>query len=130
MRLSYVLQKLPIAMWARQANLKASFKRVRTVQRVALRGSKTGVRDDAAAFAFVGAVFHAGREDDVFFDQNAADVVSSKLQTNLADFDSRREPARLNVVDVVEVQAADRQRFQIIDCSGFLNFFSKRGIFR
>jgi len=29
----------------------------------------------------------------------------------------------LDVVDVVEIQAAAAQRFQIIDGSGFLNFF-------
>ena len=49
---------------------------------------------------------------------------------NLADFDSRRQPARLNVVDVVEIEPADRQRFQIIHRRGFRNFLSERRIFR
>ncbi len=47
----------------------------------------------------------------------------------MADFNSGREPARLDVVDVVEIQAADGQRFQVVDRSGFLHFFSKCGIF-
>jgi len=66
----------------------------------------------------------------VFLNQNAADVVGAKLQANLANLDARREPTRLNVIDVVEIQAADRERLQIIDGGGFLNFLAERGIFR
>src|SRR6266436_2146663 len=70
----------------------------------------------------------AGGGDHVFFDEDAADVVGAELQADLADFNSGREPARLDVVDVVEIQAADGQRFQVVDRSGFLHFFSKCGI--
>ena len=73
---------------------------------------------------------HAGGEDDVFLDQDAADVVGAELQAHLADLDPRRQPARLDVIDVVEVEAADGQRLQIIDGGGFRNFFPERRIFR
>src|SRR5229473_6261475 len=106
-----------------------SFQRIAAIERVALGRDEAGVGDDAAEFAFVGAIFYAGGEDDVFFDEDATDVVGAELQTDLADFNSGRKPAGLDVVDVVEVEAADGQRFQIIDGSGFLHFFSKRGIF-
>src|SRR4029077_1306893 len=60
--------------------------RVRAVEGVALGGDEAGVGDDAAEFAFVGAILHAGGEHDVFFDEDAADVVGAELQTDLADF--------------------------------------------
>jgi hypothetical protein len=62
------------------------------------------------------------------FLEDAAHVVRAELQTDLANLDSRREPAGLDVVDVVEIQAADGQRLQIIDGRGFLNFFPS-GVF-
>src|SRR5205085_6766292 len=92
--------------------------------------AEDGIRDDAAELAFTGAVFHAGGEHHVFFNQNAADVVRTELQADLADFYSRGEPARLDVINVVEIQPADRERFQIIDSRGLLHFFAERGIFR
>ncbi len=95
-----------------------------------MRGDEAGVGDDAAEFAFVGAIFYAGGEDDVFFDEDTADVVGAELQTDLANFDSGREPAGLDVIHVIEVQAADGQRFQVIHGGGFLDFFSERGILR
>src|SRR2546422_11748231 len=64
---------------------------------VALGRNETGVRDDAAEFAFVRAVFYTGGEDDIFFNQDAADIVGAKLQTDLANFDSRCEPTGLDV---------------------------------
>ena len=79
---------------------------------------------------FVGAVAHAGGEHHVFFDQDAAHVVGAELQAHLADLDSRRQPARLDVVDVVQIQPADGQRLQVIDGRGFRHFLAQRGIFR
>src|SRR5207248_8485415 len=89
--------------------------RVTAVEGVALGGNKAGVGNDAAKLAFIGAVFHAGGKHHIFFDENAADIVGAELQADLADFDPRREPARLDVIDVVEIQPAHRQCFQIID---------------
>src|SRR5437879_13922437 len=48
---------------------------------IALGGEEAGVGDDAAEFAFVGAIFHASGEDDVFFDEDAADVVGPELRS-------------------------------------------------
>src|SRR5207253_11002811 len=90
------------------------FQNVTSVKSVALRGNEAGVGDDAAEFAFIGAIFYPGGEDHVFFDEDAADVVGSELQTDLADFDPWREPTGLDVVDVIEIQAADGESFQII----------------
>ena len=63
-----------------------------------------GVGNDAAQLAFVGAIAHARRIHHIFFDQDAAHIVSAELQAELADFDSRRQPTRLDVIDVVEVR--------------------------
>src|SRR5689334_19572173 len=111
-------------------SLLSLFEGVGAVQRVALRGDEARVGDNAPQLAFVGAVAHAGGVHHVFFDQDAAHVVRAELQSYLADFDSGREPARLDVVDVVEIQPADRQRLQVIDRRGFLDFLTQRGIFR
>src|ERR1041385_6906213 len=100
--------------------------RVGPVQGVALGGDETGVGDDAAELGFVGAVANAGGVHDVFFDQDTANIVGAKLQADLADLDAGRQPAGLNVVDVVEIEPADGQRFQIINGGGFLNFFAER----
>jgi hypothetical protein len=101
------------------------FQGVRAIESIALGGDEAGVGDDAAKFAFVGAVANAGGIHNIFFDQNTADVVRTELQTDLADFYSGSEPAGLNVIDVVEIEAADGERFQIIDSGSFLNFFSE-----
>jgi len=69
--------------------------------------------------------FYTSGEHNVFLDQNAADIVSAELQSDLANLDAGRQPAGLNVVDVVEVEPADGQRFQIIDCRRFLHFFPR-----
>src|SRR5712692_5772475 len=106
------------------------FQSVGAIEGIALRGNEARVGDDAAEFDFIGAVFYACGEDYVFFDEDAADVVGTELQPNLADFDSRGKPARLDVVNVVEVQAADGQRLEIIHSCRFLHFLAERGVFR
>ena len=93
--------------------------RIRPVQGIALGGDEAGVRDDAAKLGFVGAVADAGGINYVFFDQDAADIIRAELQTHLANLDSRREPARLDVVDVVEIEPTDGKCFQIIESGGF-----------
>ena len=101
------------------------FQGVGTVEGVALGGDEAGIGDHAAKFAFVGAIANAGGVHDIFFDQDAADVVGAELQADLADFYSGSELAGLNVIDVVEIEAADGERFQIIDSGSFLDFFSE-----
>src|SRR5436309_6626268 len=107
---------------------KSLLQQIGAIQRVALGGNEAGVGNDAAQLAFVGAVFHAGGEHHVLFDQDAPDVIGPELQAHLANLDSRGEPARLDVIDVVEIESADGQRFQIIDRRRLLHFFAERGI--
>ena len=106
------------------------FQDVGAVQRVALRGNIACVGDDAAKLGFIRAVADACRVHNIFFDQYAAHVIGAELQSDLADFDSGREPARLNVVDVVEVQPADRERLQIIKGRRLGDFLPQWSIFR
>src|SRR5215470_2871448 len=70
-----------------------SLQRVRPVERVALGGDEAGIGDDTAELRFVGAVADAGGVDDIFFDEDAADVVGTELQAHLADFDAGGQPA-------------------------------------
>lgn len=41
---------------------------VGAVEGVALGGDEAGIGDDAAQFAFIGAIFYAGGEDYILFD--------------------------------------------------------------
>jgi len=110
--------------------MRSLFQRVGAIQSVALGGDEAGAGDDTTKFTFVGAIADTGGVDHVFFDQNAADIVGAELQTDLANFDSRRKPARLNVINVVEIEAADGQCFQIIDSRCLLDLFAPGGVFR
>src|SRR5260370_14430893 len=65
------------------------FQNVTSIKRVAVGGDEAGVRDDPAKFAFIAAIFHAGGDDDGFFVEYAADIVSPQLRPKLADFASR-----------------------------------------
>src|SRR5437879_13736946 len=95
------------------------------IERVALGGNVAGVVDDAAQLGFVGAVAHARGINDVFLDQDTAHVVGAELQAHLAYLDARREPARLDVVNVVEIEPADGEWLQVIDSGGLWNFRSE-----
>src|ERR1035438_3407497 len=83
---------------------------VRTVQRVALRGQKSSVGDNAPQFFLVCPPPHSSRVHYVFLNQYASHVIRAELQSDLANLDSRRQPTGLNVVDVIQIQPADRQR--------------------
>src|SRR5580693_4876216 len=111
-------------------HLRSALQYVGAVQSVALRGHVAGILNDAAEFAFIRAVAYAGGEDHVFLNQDAAYIVGAELQTQLADLDSRRKPARLDVIDVVEVEAADGQGLQVIDGGGLRDFLSERSVVR
>ena len=104
------------------------FPNVGAIQSVALRGHVSGIGNDAAQLFFIGAVANARGVHHIFFDQNAAHIVGAELQSHLANLDSRREPARLDVIDVVEIQPADGQRLQIIERGRLRNFFPS-GVF-
>ena len=64
----------------------------------------------------------AGLTDDVFLDHDAAEIVRAEAQRDLPDLESLRDPRALDVRHVVEVDAAEGLRAQILvraDGGGF-----------
>ena len=60
-------------------------------------------------------VNRAGFGDDVFLDHQAAHVVGAVEQRKLADLEALRDPARLDVGNVVEIEPRYRLRLQILE---------------
>jgi len=87
----------------------ASVQEESAIQRVPLPWDEAGVADDAAELFFGGAVVGAGGGDDVLLDHDAAHVVAAETETELAGLEALGHPGRLDVVDVVEVEAGKRQ---------------------
>ena len=75
------------------------------IQRPSFHGGEAGGGDDLSQFGFVGMVAAAGRADDVLLDHHRAQVVGAEVESNLADVQPLREPARLYVLDVVEINS-------------------------
>ena len=128
-RLSSIQQRLlhltrPCCLRSRRSRRVRRLQRIRPVKRIPLRGHKSCIRNDSPQFFLIGSAPHARRKHHIFFNQNAAHVVRPKLQSNLANLDPWRQPARLNVIDIVQIQPAHRQRLQIIHRRGFLHFLS------
>ena len=59
-------------------------------------------------------VARASRLDDVFFEHDAAEVVRTEAQRQLPDALALRDPRALDVRDVVEVEARQSQRRQVV----------------
>ena len=78
-------------------------------------GDEAGVLDVADDLDLVHAVARAGRADDVLFDHHAAHVVGAVGEAELPDLAALRDPRRLQVVEVVEHDARDRERAQVVD---------------
>ena len=78
-------------------------------------GDEAGIFDVAHDLDLVHAVRRAGRADDVLFDHDAAHVVGAVREAELADLAALRDPRRLQVVEVVEHDARERERAQIVD---------------
>ena len=74
-----------------------------------------GVLDVADDLGFVHAVAGAGGAHDVFLDHHAAHVVGAVGQAQLPDLAALRHPRGLQVVEVVEDDAGDRQRAQVVE---------------
>src|ERR1051325_11598194 len=85
------------------------------VQRVSLHGRLAERLDRADEVVGRSAVRRARRRDYVCLDHHGAHVVGAEAERDLADLHPLRHPARLDVVDVVEVDAADRLREQVIE---------------
>ena len=76
---------------------------------------ESGVLDVADDLGFVHAVARAGGPHDVFLDHHAAHVVGAVGQAQLPDLAALRHPRRLQVVEVVEDDARDRERAQVVE---------------
>ena len=76
---------------------------------------KAGILDVAHDLDLVHAVRRAGRADDVLFDHHAAHVVGAVCEAELADLAALSDPRRLQVVEVVEHDARERERAQVVD---------------
>ena len=78
-------------------------------------GDEAGVLDVAHDLDFVHAVAGAGGADDVLLDHHAAHVVGAVGEAQLPDLAALRHPRRLQVVEVVEDDARERERAQVVD---------------
>ena len=63
-------------------------------------------------------VHRAGGADDVFFDHQAPHIVGTIQERQLTDLAALRDPARLNVGNVVEIQPRHGLRLQILERPG------------
>src|SRR5436190_11736328 len=85
------------------------------VERVALHRGLPERLDRAHEVVCRGAVRRAGRRDDVLLDHHRAHVVGAEAEGDLADLHALRHPARLDVVDVVEVDPRHGLREQVVE---------------
>src|ERR1022692_2901629 len=92
----------------------------RAIQRVALHGTEAGVANGLPQLFFVGLVGASGGGHYVLLDQDAAQIVTAIAQRHLSKLDAGRKPTGLHVIEIVEIDARDRQRLQIIRCGRFL----------
>ena len=53
-----------------------------------------------------------------FFEQDGAYVVAAEAEAHLEDLEALRGPGALQVLDVVEVEAADGEGGEVFDCGG------------
>ena len=88
------------------------------VVHVAALGDEAGILDVAHDLDLVHAVRRARRPDDVLFDHDAAHVVGAVREAQLPDLSALGDPRRLKVVEVVEHDARERERAQIVDAGG------------
>src|SRR5438552_15109571 len=80
------------------------------VERVPLDGGLAHRLDQAHELVGRGPVRRTGGGDDVLLDHHRTEVVGAEVERDLADLHSLGDPGGLDVVDVVEVDAADRLR--------------------
>src|SRR5579871_1902909 len=92
----------------------------RAIKSIALHGTETGVTNRPAQFFFVRLVRTTRGGHHIFLDQNTAEIVAAEAQGHLSQLDAGGEPTRLHVLEIIEVNARNRQRLQVIDRRGFL----------
>ena len=82
---------------------------------VAAFGDEPGVLDVAHDLDFVHAVAGAGGADHVLLDHHAAHVVGTVREAELTDLAALGHPRGLDVVEVVEHDARNRERAQVVE---------------
>src|SRR5215210_644166 len=85
------------------------------VQRVALHGRLAERPDQVDELLRRRAVGRAGGRDDVLLDHHGPHVVRAEAERHLADLQALRHPRRLDVRHVVEVDARDSLREQVVE---------------
>ena len=60
-----------------------------------------------------------GRGYHVFLDHQAAKVIGPASQGQLADRQALRNPTRLEIGEIIEIQATDGERFEILERAYF-----------
>src|SRR5580658_8064305 len=74
-----------------------SVQKILPVQRIPLRRTETRISYDAPQLFFGGAIVYTGGADDVLFEHHRAHVVAPEAQAHLADLQSLRYPAGLDI---------------------------------
>src|SRR5258706_7818412 len=112
---------------ARSRMTESLVQEVLSVEGIALGRAEAGVADYAAKLLFCRAVRHACGSYYIFFEHHRADVVAAEAEAHLADFQALRDPARLHVQEVREVEARDGQHFEVFDGGGFVPMAAAEG---
>ena len=81
-----------------------------------MAGLVTEFGDGFFDFVYGEAEAGAGGADDVFLHHHAAVIVGAVLERDLADLGALRDPARLDVVEIVEEDAAERPAMRRYSC--------------
>lgn len=85
---------------------------------VALPGFVTEVANQSVHVGDAHSVFGAGFGDDVFFYHDAAEVVCAEFQCDLPDLGPLRDPRALNILEIVEVNPAERLSAEVFVRTG------------
>ncbi len=104
-----------------------SIQEILPIQRIPLRGPKSRIADNPPQLFFRGAVVHTGGSHYVFFQHDGAYVVAAEAEAHLADFQALRDPARLHIQKVREIEAGDGQDFEVVDGGGFVPVAATEG---
>src|SRR5262249_40391868 len=88
------------------------------IEDVALARNVAGFFDRAADLIEREMINRSGRRDDVLFDHEASHVIRAEEQGDLADLGTLRYPRRLNVGNVVQIQARDCLILQVLKRAG------------
>src|SRR5207253_4224828 len=93
--------------------------RAGVVERSALDGLVAGIGDEAPHLFLRHAIARSRGVDNVLLDHDGSQIVPAEGERDLPDLGALRDPGALHVPNVVEVEARDRERLQILEPPGF-----------